>query len=283
MLTNRPLRSALYLPANRASAVDKARQSDADVVILDLEDAVAPDAKAEARAAALSAARDGGFGPRLLVVRANGLDTPWGADDMAALKDAGVDAVLLPKVGAPAMLEQAGAALGGAVPLWAMIETCQAFLELGRIAAAPGLAAFVIGTNDLALEMRCALDVDRVAMASLLTQAIVAARAHGLAALDGVFNDLADADGFARQCAQGAAMGFDGKTVIHPKQIAVANSAFAPSPASIAIARSVVEAFALPENTGKGVIKVDGRMTELLHLKQAERILAQQAMIAARG
>ena len=278
-----PLRSALYLPANRANAVETARTSDADAVILDLEDAVAPDAKAEARAAAVAAAQAGGFGPRLLVVRANGLDTPWGADDLAALKGMGVDAVLLPKVSSAATVAEARVALGDALPLWAMIETCQAFLNLGAIAAAPGLEAFVIGTNDLALEMRCALDVERSAMASLLTQAIVAGRAHGLAMVDGVFNDLADEKGLARQCAQGAAMGFDGKTVIHPKQIAAANAAFAPSAEAIAQAQAVVAAFALPENAGKGVIKVDGRMTELLHLKQAQHILAQQAMIAARA
>ena len=278
-----PLRSVLYLPANRASAVEKARTCDADAVILDLEDAVAPDAKADARTAAVAAVRDGGFGPRLLVVRINGLDTLWGAEDLAALSGTGVDAVLLPKVSSPGPLGKARAVLGDAAPLWAMIETCQAFLNLGAIAAAPGLEAFVIGTNDLALEMRCALDVDRSAMGSLLTQAIVAARANGLSVVDGVFNDLADEEGLARQCAQGAAMGFDGKTVIHPKQIASANLAFAPSPAAIAQAQAVVEAFSLPENAGKGVIKVDGRMTEILHLRQAERLLAQHARIAARG
>lgn len=282
-MNGRPLRSALYLPANRASAIEKARQSDADAVILDLEDAVAPEAKEEARAAACEAVRAGGFGNRLLIVRANGLDTPWGKADLTALKETPPDAVLLPKVGTPATVAQARQALGGTAPVWAMIETCAAFLDLGAIAAAEGLEAFVIGTNDLALEMRCALDVERSAMASLLTQAIVAARAHGRAVLDGVFNDLADEDGLARQCAQGAALGFDGKTIIHPKQIAWANAAFAPSAEAVARSRAVVAAFALPENAGRGVIKVDGRMTELLHLKQAERILAMEEAIAARA
>lgn len=281
-MTDRPLRSALYLPSDRASAVEKARQADTDAVILDLEDAVAPDAKADARAAAVAAAREGGFGNRLLVIRANGLDTPWGADDLAALAGVPVDAVLLPKVGSPALVAQARAALGGTMPVWAMIETCEAFLNLGAIAAADGLEAFVIGTNDLALEMRCTLDVARGPVLSLLTQAVVAARAHGLAAIDGVFNDIADEDGLARQCAQGAAMGFDGKTVIHPKQLAIANAAFGPTDAALARSRAVVEAFALPENAGKGVIKVDGKMTELLHLKEAQRILAMQAAIEGR-
>lgn len=281
-MIDRPLRSALYLPADRPSAIEKARQSDADAVILDLEDAVAPDAKADARTAAVAAAGEGGFGNRLLVIRANGLDTAWGADDLEALAGAPVDAVLLPKVASPTLIAQARAALGGAMPVWAMIETCEAFLDLGAIAASEGLEAFVIGTNDLALEMRCTLDVDRGPVLSLLTQAVVAARAHGLAAIDGVFNDIADEDGLARQCAQGSAIGFDGKTVIHPKQLAIANAAFGPTETALTRSRAVVDAFALPENAGKGVIKVDGKMTELLHLKEAQRILAMQAAIERR-
>lgn len=281
-MIDRPLRSALYLPADRQSAIEKARQSAADAVILDLEDAVGPEAKADAREAAVRAARESGFGNRLLVIRANGLDTPWGADDLEALAGTPVDAVLLPKVGSPDIVAQARAALGGNKPIWAMIETCEAFLDLGAIAAAEGLEAFVIGTNDLALEMRCRLDVDRGPVLSLLTQAVIAARAHGLAALDGVFNDLADEDGLARQCAQGAAIGFDGKTVIHPRQLETANAAFGPTPEALARSRAVVEAFALPENAGKGVIKVDGKMTELLHLKEAQRILAMQEAIEGR-
>ncbi len=282
----RPLRSALYLPANRASAVDKARASAADAVILDLEDAVAPEAKAEARAAAVQTAAEGGFGNRLLVVRVNALDSEWGQADLDALEQSRLDAILLPKVSAPETLIDARRRAPDGCALWAMVETCAAILRLGEIAAdgaREGLKAFVIGTNDLALEMRCTLDTDRAAVLPLLTQSVVAARAHGFAVLDGVFNDIADEDGFARQCAQGAMLGFDGKTLIHPKQLDIANAAFGPSEEAIARSRAVVAAFALPENAGKGVIKVDGRMTELLHLRQAERILAMQAAIAARG
>lgn len=281
----RPLRTALYLPANRASAVQKARHADCDAVILDLEDAVAPEAKAEAREAAIAAVAEGGFGNRQLVIRINGLDTEWGADDCDALARTDVPAILVPKLSSAPDVSRYRAAIGSGPELWSMLETCTAFLDLAAIAGAAeshGLTTFVLGTNDLALEMRCALDTDRTALQSLLVQAVVAARAHGLAVLDGVFNDIADEAGFARQCAQGAAMGYDGKTVIHPKQLAIANAAFGPSSVQLDRSRAVVEAFALPENRGKGVIKVDGRMTEILHLREAERILAMQAAIDAR-
>lgn len=286
----RPLRTALYLPANRASAVAKARAADCDAVILDLEDAVAPDAKAEARDAAVAAVREGGFGDRLLAVRINALGSEWGAQDCAALRDLGrgseVAAVLVPKLSSARELTQYRSALGDGPELWAMLETCAAFLDLPAIAAAAnqaGLTTFVLGTNDLALEMRCILDTDRSAMRSLLTQSVIAARAHGLSVLDGVFNALEDETGFAAQCAQGAALGFDGKTVIHPKQLAAANSAFAPSDAEIAKAKHVVSAFAAPENAGQGVIKLDGRMVEILHLREAERALQIHDTIAARA
>lgn len=273
----RPLRSALYLPANRASAVQKARNADCDAVILDLEDAVAPEAKSEARHAAVEAVNQGGFGHRLLVVRINALDTQWGPADCAALAGCGPDAVLVPKLCHP---EEAGIyrqQLGNGPELWAMLETCIAFTQLSAIAAKSkesNLTTFVMGTNDLALEMRAKLDIERTAFQPLLTQAVVTTRAHGLAILDGVFNDIADESGLQRQCEQGAAIGFDGKTVIHPKQLAITNSAFSPSDDEVAKARTIVEAFALPENAGKGVIKVDGRMTEILHLREAERTLA---------
>ncbi len=273
----RPLRTALFLPANRATAVERARTAECDAVILDLEDAVAPDAKDDARAAATHAAAHGGFGHRLLVVRTNGIGSPWWQDDCAALADAGAQAVLVPKLSSPAELRQYRKALGSGPEIWAMLETCAGFLDLPAIAAAAAdarLTTFVLGTNDLALEMRCTLDPPRSAMLTLLTQAVVAARAHGLAVIDGVFNDLADEAGFVAQCRQGALLGFDGKTVIHPKQLALANAAFAPSPAAVEQARAVVDAFADPANAGKGVIKVDGRMTEILHLRAAERTLA---------
>ena len=282
----RPLRSALYLPANRAGAVAKARGADCDAVILDLEDAVAPEAKAEAREAAIAAMREGGFGERLLVVRINALDSEWGAQDCAALKGSGVAAVLVPKLSSAEELAQYRAALGDGPELWAMLETCAAFLDLPAISASAneaGLTTFVLGTNDLALEMRCTLDTQRSAMRSLLTQSVVAARAYGLSVLDGVFNALEDDDGFAEQCQQGAALGFDGKTVIHPKQLAAANAAFAPSDIEISRAETIVAAFASPENAGKGVIRLDGKMVEILHLKEAQRALQIRNAIAARA
>ena len=276
----RPLRSALYLPANRASAVAKARQADCDAVILDLEDAVAPEAKAEARAAAVAAVNEGGFGHRVLVVRVNALDTEWGPADIAALTGCGPDAVLVPKLCHP---DEAGIyrqQLGNGPELWAMLETCIAFTQLGAIsakAAAANLTTYVMGTNDLALEMRAKLDTTRAPFLPLLTDAVISARAHGLSVLDGVFNDIADEDGLMQQCRQGADMGFDGKTLIHPKQLAICNKAFNPSEQEVERANAIVAAFALPENASKGVIKVDGRMTEILHLREAERTLALHA------
>lgn len=285
-MTDRPLRSCLYLPANRASAVAKAREANCDAVILDLEDAVAPESKAEARDAAVEAVREGGFGSRLLVVRSNGLDTEWGQADLRALATVTPDAVLLPKVSDAATIRQASELLPDGTGIWAMVETCSAMLDLPKIASEgrkSGISAFVMGTNDLALEMRCALDIERSAMLSHLVQSVTVARAFGLAVIDGVFNDIADEDGLRAQCEQGAMLGFDGKTLIHPKQLAIANAAFGPSPEAIAKSQAIVDAFALPENAGKGVIKVDGRMTELLHLREAERILAQAEAIANRS
>ena len=273
----RPLRSALYLPANRSGAVAKARQADCDAVILDLEDAVAPEAKAEARAAAVAAVKEGGFGHRLLVVRVNALDTEWGPADLVALAGCGPDAVLVPKLCHP---DEAGIyrqQLGNGSELWAMLETCIAFTQLGAIsakAASAKLTTYVMGTNDLALEMRAKLDTERSPFLPLLSQSVVYARAYNLAIIDGVFNDIADEYGLAVQCRQGAEMGFDGKTLIHPKQLAIANAAFSPSEDEVKRAQSIRAAFAAPENAGKGVIKVDGRMTEILHLREAERTLA---------
>lgn len=276
----RPLRSALYLPANRASAVAKARSANCDAVILDLEDAVAPDAKAEARAAAVTAITEGGFAHRVLAVRVNALDTEWGAADLAALAQRPPDAVLVPKLCHPDEASIYRAQLGAGPELWAMLETCIAFTQLGAISAkavSANLTTFVIGTNDLALEMRAKLDTQRAAFLPLLSQAILHARAHGLSILDGVFNDIADLDGLMQQCQQGAAMGFDGKTLIHPKQLDAANTAFSPSADEVTAAQNIRNAFAAPENAGKGVINVGGKMTEILHLRAAERTLALDA------
>ncbi|MGE8142575.1 HpcH/HpaI aldolase/citrate lyase family protein [Novosphingobium sp. NPDC080210] len=283
----RPRRSALYLPASNPKALAKARTLPADVVILDLEDAVAPDLKVEARAAALAAVAEGGFGRRELVVRANGLSTPWGREDLAAISAAGPDAVLVPKVNSAEEVRGYDAALAAAPPqtrLWIMIETCAALPRLHEIAACAAdtrLAGFVMGTNDLAKEMQARPGPARTPFLPILTMAVAAARAHGLVVLDGVCNEFRDLGLFRAEAEQGLEFGFDGKTLIHPDQIAPCNEVFSPSAAEIAWAEAVSAAFALPENAGKGAIKVDGKMVELLHLDQAERTLAIAAAISA--
>jgi len=265
------------MPADNARALEKARSLPCDAVIIDLEDAVAPDGKAAARAQALAAVQAGGFGGREVVIRVNGRDTPWGAADLAAAVEAQPDAILVPKVNDAAEMAAYDAAISGRPRLWAMIETCQAVFQLdaiGRAAATSRLDAWVIGTNDLAKEMRCRPGADRAPLLAALSLAVTAARAHGLVVIDGVYNDIANAEGLARECAQGADFGFDGKSLIHPGQIAPTNAAFSPAQAEVAWARGVVAAFALPENADKGVVKVDGKMTERLHLAQAERVIA---------
>ncbi|MFC3079337.1 HpcH/HpaI aldolase/citrate lyase family protein [Phenylobacterium terrae] len=282
----RPRRSALYMPAANARAIEKARELACDVVILDLEDAVAPDAKETARAQAVEAVRAGGFGAREVVIRVNGLDTPWGRDDLAAAAAAGPDAVLAPKVSGPEDIAAYRAALGGDAELWIMIETCRALFRLdalGAAAAGAGVTAWVIGTNDLAKEMRCRLDAERTPLLGPLSLAVAAARAHGIVVLDGVFNGLEDDAGLERQCDQGAAFGFDGKTLIHPRQIEAANRAFTPAGDEVAWARTIVQAFDSPENAAKGVLRVEGRMVERLHLDEARRLIAVADAIAARG
>ena len=281
MTANRPRRSALYMPAANARAIEKARDLPCDVVILDLEDAVAPDAKGVARDQAVAAVRAGGFGRREVVIRVNGLDTPWGLEDLAAAINAQPDAILVPKVSSAHDVRAYGAAEAGGVPLWAMVETCASLFALSEIAGAgAGLAALVIGTNDLAKEMRCRLTTERAALTGPLSLAVAAARAHGLVILDGVFNGIDDDDGLARQCDQGADFGFDGKTLIHPRQIEAANRAFTPAADEVEWARTIVVAFDSPENAAKGVIRVEGRMVERLHLAEARRLIAVADAIA---
>lgn len=273
-MTIRPRRSALFMPASNARAIEKARSLDCDVVILDLEDSVAPELKAGARDQAIAAAAAGGFGSRELLVRVNALNTPWGTDDCRAVADAGFAAVVLPKVSHVADLEAARALLG-TVPLWAMIETCAGMLNLPAIVASAGanrLEGLLAGTNDLAKEMRCTPGPERTPLLGHLAMIVTAARAAGLIALDGVCNVIQDGDVLAAECAQGAAFGFDGKSLIHPAQIAAANRAYGPTADAVAWAERVIAAFALPENAEKGVIRVDGEMVELLHLEQARRI-----------
>jgi len=285
MSAARPRRSALYMPASNTRAIEKARDLPCDVVILDLEDAVAPEAKDEARSNAVAAAQAGGFGPRELVIRANGLDTPWGETDLATAGTAGADAVLVPKISSRQDLSDVRARLPRDLPVWAMIETCAAVFRLEALGAASrelGVTAWVMGTNDLAKEMRCRLTVDREPLQAALSLSVMAARAHGIAVLDGVFNEIADADGLARQCVQAAAFGFDGKSLIHPSQVGPANAAFTPEADAVAWARTVVAAFETPAAAGKGVLKVEGRMVERLHYDDARRLIAVAEAIAAR-
>jgi len=266
------------MPASNARAIEKARGLDCDVIILDLEDAVAPEAKPAARAQAVEAVKAGGFGRRDLVIRCNGLDTPWGAEDLAAAAEAGPDAILVPKVSGPADIAAYDAAIAHApahTRLWAMIETCAAVLDLKAIASARQgrLDAWALGLNDLSKEMGARQTPDRAPMQAVLTLSVAAARAYGLTILDSVCNDLEDAAGFEWVCRQGADLGFDGKTLIHPGQIETCNRVFSPDPGEVAWARAVIAAFADPANAGRGALRVDNRLAERLHLTQAEKLV----------
>jgi len=286
---NRPRRSALYMPASNAKAVEKARTLDADVIILDLEDAVAPEMKPAAREAAVAAVKAGGFGPREVVIRVNGIDTPWGAEDLAAAAEAGPDAVLVPKVNDAADVRLYDQHLTAAPPstrLWTMIETGKAAFHLWEIAEArhgTRLSAWVMGVNDFAKEMRARQTPDRAPFLPLLTLSVAAARAHGLTILDGVHNDIEDLAALEAVCVQGVDFGFDGKTLIHPKHLEICNRVFSPSPEDVAWSHAVIAAFNAPENAGKGALRVDGKMAERLHLAQAERLVAVAEAISGRS
>jgi citrate lyase subunit beta/citryl-CoA lyase len=278
------------MPGSNARALEKAKTLAADVVIFDLEDAVAPEAKASAREQVMAAVTGGGYGQRELVVRINGLDTPWGREDLARAAAAAPDAILVPKVSSAAQLAEVGRALASAperVSVWAMIETTLGILNLREIAGAARdpatrLTCFVLGTNDLVKETRAELDENRTAALYWLSAAVTAARAHGIDVLDGVYNSFKDIEGFRRECIQGRRLGMDGKTLIHPDQIAPANEIFSPAAAEVEWARKVIAAFAEPQNQGKGVITVDGRMVELLHAEIARRTVEIAEAIAAR-
>jgi citrate lyase subunit beta/citryl-CoA lyase len=289
MLTARPRRSALYMPGINDRALSKARSLAADVLLLDLEDAVAPAAKEEARRLVLAAVAAGGYAPRELVIRVNGAATPWGADDLTAAARSGADAVLLPKVEAAEEVVSAEAALRAAgapdtLALWAMIETPRGVLAAPAIAASSRrLACLVAGTSDLVKDLGARHTPGRAEVLTSLALVVLAARAHGLACLDGVHLDLADQDGFEAACRQGRDLGFDGKTLIHPKTVEAANRAFAPSEPELAAARAVVAAHAAAQAQGRGVVVVDGRLVEALHVEAARRLLALAEAIAARG
>jgi citrate lyase subunit beta / citryl-CoA lyase len=293
MIAIRPRRSALYMPGSNARAVEKAKTLPADTVIFDLEDAVAPDLKAEAREAVCAAVKTGGYGTRELVIRINGLTTPWGEADLAATAFAAPDAILIPKVSSTHDLLEVGKhlnALGAPekTRIWAMIEMPLAILQVKDIAAiaqdeTSRLSCFVMGTNDLAKDTRARLNPGRAAMMPWLMTALAAARAYGIDILDGVYNDLSDEAGFRAECIEGRDCGFDGKTLIHPNQIAVANEVFAPSHDDVEKARDIVALFELPENAGKGAISHNGRMVERLHAEMAKRTLALAEAIAQRS
>jgi len=278
--TVHPRRSVLYMPGANTRALEKARSLPADALIFDLEDAVAPDAKDAARTNVVLAAESKAYGKREIVIRCNGIATPWGEPDIAAIAKSGADALLVPKVESAAevthvvsLLDTAGAPPSLAV--WAMMETPKGMLRAEEIAGShPRLALFVMGTNDLVKDLRARHTSTRLPLITALGIGMLAARAHGLAILDGVYNDIKDVEGFRAVCRQGVEMGFDGKTLIHPSQIEPCNEIFAPSAEELAMAGRIVAAFRQAQAEGKGVVTVDGRMIENLHVEQAERALA---------
>ena len=285
--TARPRRSVLYMPGSNARALEKGRTLPADGLILDLEDAVAPDAKAEARANIAAAVQAGGYGGRELIVRVNGLATPWGYEDLAMAATSGADAVLLPKVESADAVRQAEAVLRAADSpegqrIWCMMETPMGMLNAKEIAGASAkFGALVMGTSDLAKDLHAAHTRDRLPMITSLGLCLLAARAYGLAILDGVHLDLNDDEGFAASCAQGRELGFDGKTLIHPKTIAACNAAFAPSADEVTYSRRIIAAHAEAAAAGKGVVVVDGKLVENLHVENARRLVALAEAIAA--
>jgi citrate lyase subunit beta / citryl-CoA lyase len=292
-MTIRPRRSVLYMPGSNARALEKAKTLPVDGVILDLEDAVAPDAKETARAQVVAAVKAGGFGAREVFIRVNGIDTPWFADDIEAALAAAPDAILVPKISTPDQPERIGDLMlsrqsSAHTRLWAMIETPTAIFnvrELARMAtdSETRLSGFVLGTNDLAKETRAKLLPGRAPMLPWLTTCLLAAREFGIDILDSVYNDIGNAQGFADECAQARDLGFDGKTLIHPSQIEACNTAFSPAADEVAQARRMIAAFDLPENRDKGVVQIDGRMVERMHAEMARRTVAIAEAIAARS
>jgi citrate lyase subunit beta / citryl-CoA lyase len=281
------------MPGSNAKALAKAKTLPADALILDLEDSVSPDQKVAAREQVVEAVRSGGFGGREVVIRINGPHTPWGEQDLAAAAAARPDAILLPKVDGPGAIMLAARALREAetpegTRIWAMMETPNAILNAGSIASVAAdpssrFSVMVMGLNDLAKETRARLTAGRPTMTAWLAACVVAARAHGVDIVDGVYNDIKDLDGFRLECLQGRDMGLDGKTLIHPTQVDICNEVFAPTSEEVESAAALIEAFALPENAGKGVIQLNGRMAELLHADMARRTLAIADAIAARS
>ena len=285
----RPRRSVLYMPGSNTRAMEKAKTIAADAIILDLEDAVSPDAKATARQQIVDALAGGGYGSREMIVRINGLDTPWGADDMAAIAKSGADAILVPKIndaatvqGLVAAMDKAGAP--ASMALWCMMETPIGILNAQSIGAASDrVAVWVMGTNDIAKDTGAHHTPMRLPMVTALGICMLAARAYGIQILDGVYNDIKDEDGFRDICQQGLEMGFDGKTLIHPSQVAPCNEVFSPTEAQLEMAARIVAGFEEAQREGKGVVTVDGRMIENLHVEQAKKQLALAAAVAEMG
>lgn len=275
----RPRRSCLYMPGANARALEKAKTLPADVLIFDLEDAVAPSAKAEARDQVAEAVKAGGYGAREIIIRINGFDSEWAADDLEMVKAVKPDGVLVPKISHARDIDGAADA---DVPIWAMIETPLAIFNIAEIAAAPKLSAMVMGTNDLAKDMQARLRPGREAFVTALSMTVMAARMHGRIVIDGVFNAISDDAGLASECEQGREFGFDGKTLIHPDQLDASNRIFAPSRSAIEDAQAIIAAFVEPENADKGVLDIDGVMVERLHLAEAERLVALAEVIAER-
>lgn len=290
MTSLRPRRSVLYMPGSNARALEKAKSIAADALILDLEDAVAPDAKEVARDQVTAAVKAGGFGRREVIIRVNGASTPWGKQDLIAAAQAGPDAILLPKVSSPGdiMLNAQAIRDAGApdhTKIWAMMETPVAILNadsIVRTALDPHsrLAVLIMGTNDIAKETRARLTPGRPSMLAFLSICVAAARAHGVEIIDGVYNNFSDEAGFRAECEQGRDLGMDGKTLIHPNQVGVANEVFAPSDAEVLFARKIIETFDLPENAAKGALQIDGKMVERLHADMARRTVAVADAIA---
>lgn len=276
----RAYRSALYIPGSKERALEKAKGLACDAILFDLEDAVTPDEKANSRALLAKMITEGDYGNRAKIVRVNGFDTDWGRDDVAAMVGLPIDGVLLPKVNSRADIEALAAAIPD-VPLWAMMETPLGMLNAAEIASHPRMAGFVMGTNDLVKELNCRTPDDRAPLMTSLQLCLLAARAYGLIALDGVYNKYLDEDGLRSECEQGRDLGFDGKTLIHPAQLAISNEAFAPSEAEVELARRQIAAFEEIEASGQGVAVVDGKIVENLHVATAKSILAKAEAIAA--
>jgi len=279
MSSMHPYRSVLYIPGSKERALDKARDLPTDAIIFDLEDAVAPDAKAGARATLVAALREGGYGKRIKIVRINALTTAWGLEDARALREAGADAMLLPKVNAASDVDNLVDVIGSGLPIWTMMETPVSVFNAREIAAHAQVAGLVAGTNDLTKDLGCRVRTDRLPLMAALQMIVMAARAARIVAIDGVYNRFRDGDGLKTECEQGRDLGFDGKTLIHPSQIEIANTAFAPTNSEIDLAERLIAAYEESRASGQGIAVVDGQIVENLHVVAAQRVLARAQAI----